>query len=111
MHVLLCIAIYTIPLFLLIVAIYLYRHKKVKMPDIVLSFLVYLAISWPFILTMAINYFKINTICLKFITIPLFSESIRANNIIFFSDNVFKQLILNLFYVVLIVIFQIVDAS
>ncbi len=102
------VAIYTIPLFLLVAAIYLYKHKKVKMKDIVLSCLVYLAICWPFILTMAINYFKIDTINLKFITIPLFSESIRANDIIFFSNNVFKQLILNLFFTFRI-IFQFKD--
>lgn len=90
------ITIYTIPVFLLTIAIYYYIKKKISIKDILISIIIYLAISWPFILTMMVNFFKWDTIKLPFVTISYFPDSIRSNDILFFSDNIGKQLISNL---------------
>ncbi len=86
------ISIYTMPVFLLATSIYLAVTKKIKMKDIFLAAGVYLLIAWPFILTMAINFFKIDTITLPFCTIPYFKDSVRSNDILFFSKDFFGQL-------------------
>ena len=45
---------------------------------------------------MAVNYFKWNTIKLPFVTIQYFSDSVRSNDILFFSKNIGKQFCINL---------------
>ena len=101
------IAIYTIPFFLTISAIYYYIDKKITMKDIVISICIYLFIAWPFILTMMVNYFKWDTITLPFVTIQYFPDSVRANDILFFSDNILKQLLLNFYCLMRTTILQI----
>ena len=90
------ITIYTIPLFLLAVAVYYFIKKKLTWQNIVISLVIYLAIAWPFILTMAINYLKYDTIELPFVTIQYFSGSVRSSDILLFSDNRAEQLVTNI---------------
>lgn len=90
------ITIYTIPLFLLAVAVYYFIKKKLTWQNIVISLIIYLAIAWPFILTMAINYLKYDTIELPFVTIQYFSGSVRSSDILLFSDNKAEQFLTNI---------------
>ena len=92
------ITIYTIPFFLLITAIYYYIKKKITIKEILISIVIYLLIAWPFILTMMVNYFKWDTIKLPFVTIQYFKDSVRANDILFFSPSMWKQVITNFKY-------------
>lgn len=89
------ITIYTIPVFLVAVCVYYLIRKRLKWQDALISAAVYLLIAWPFLLTMAINYFKWDTIKLPFVTIQYFSGSVRARDILLFSDEPAKQLVLN----------------
>lgn len=89
------ITIYTIPVFLLAVCIYYLIRKRITWKDVLISAGIYLLISWPFLLTMVINYLKIDTIKLPFVTIQYFSDSVRSGDILFFSDDIGKQLVLN----------------
>lgn len=89
------ISIYTMPLFLAAVCAYLLITKKITVKRALIALAVYLVIAMPFILTMAINFFKLDTIETPFFTIPYFPNSVRSNDILFFSDGFFKQLASN----------------
>lgn len=82
------IALYVIPFFLILTAIYYYINKQITIKEILISVFIYLLIAWPFILTMMVNYFKWNTIKLPFITMQYFSDSVRSKDILFFSHNI-----------------------
>lgn len=100
------VAIYTIPFFLAIACLYYMIRKKLKIKEVAISALVYLLIAWPFIATMAINYFKIDTIKLPFVTLQYFSESVRASDILFFCNDPKQQIISNMKSLINIIIFQ-----
>ncbi|MDO5444315.1 MAG: glycosyltransferase family 39 protein [Eubacteriales bacterium] len=90
------ISIYTVPLFLVFSAVYLISGKRAKASDILICSAIYLLISWPFLLCMIINFFGLETIKTPFFTIPFFPYTIRSGDILFFSENPFSQLLLNL---------------
>lgn len=89
------ISLYTLPLFLLASCIYLLASKRLRIVDAVLSLTVYLLVAWPFIAVMAINFFGWDTVETPLFTLPYFPDSIRSNDILFFSENIFPQLVEN----------------
>lgn len=89
------ITIYTIPVFLLAVCIYYMIKKKITWKETIISAVIYLVIAWPFLLTIMVNFFKWDTIKLPFVTIQLFSDSVRSADILLFSKEPFKQLGIN----------------
>ena len=86
------VSIYTMPLFLLMACIYLLAKKQLSIGEALLALAVWLAVAWPFILVMAINYFGWDTVEIGPFTLPYFSGSVRSNDILFFSENFFSQL-------------------
>lgn len=80
------IAIYTMPVFLVTACIYLLVKKEVSIPEALLALVVWLVVSWPFILVMAINFFKWDTIEIGPFTLPYFPDSRRSSDILFFHD-------------------------
>lgn len=90
------VALYTLPLFLLAAGIYLLRTKRLGLPQILLSALLYLAVAWPFLAVMAVNYFRLPTIQTPLFTIPFFPDSMRSGDILFFSADMGVQLRENL---------------
>lgn len=86
------VSIYTMPLFLLMACIYLLVKKEFSIGEALLALAVWLAVAWPFILVMAINYFGWDTVEIGPFTLPYFSGSVRSNDILFFSENFFSQL-------------------
>lgn len=86
------ISIYTMPVFLVITCIYLLATHKIAFKEASLAFVIYLLVAWPFITVMAINYFKWDTIQTPIFTLPYFPDSVRSNDILFFSENFGKQL-------------------
>lgn len=103
-------ALYTIPFFLVTAAVYYVVKKRISIKTILISLLIYLAVAWPFILTMMINFFKWDTISLPFVTMQYFPESIRSQDILIFSDNIFSQLLINFEYLFNVTIMQSNDA-
>lgn len=89
------ISIYTMPIFLLMSCIYLLVKKKIKIKDAILSAVVYILVAAPFIMVMMINFFKWDTIETPLFTLPYFKDSVRSNDILFFSENIVKQFIEN----------------
>lgn len=89
------VSIYTIPFFLLAAGIYYLVKKQLSLKELLISAGVYLLIAWPFLLTMAVNFFKWDTIRLPFVTIQYFPDSVRANDILLFSEHPLQQLLQN----------------
>ena len=103
------ITIYTIPLFLVAVCAFYMIKKRVTLRDAAVCALVYLLIAWPFILTMAVNFFGWDTIELPFVTIQHFTASVRAGDILFFSDDPFEQLLANFKSLLNVTLLQVKD--
>lgn len=104
------ITIYTIPVFLLAAAIFYLIKKQIRFRDVLISVGIYLLIAWPFILTMALNYFQWETIKLPFVTLQYFSESVRSQDVLLFSDHIGSQLWSNIRYLLNITLLQLKDA-
>lgn len=76
------VANYSVPLFLLIMAIYLLCAHQVKWKELLLCFLIYFIVALPEFLTMLINLLGIDTIETPFFTIPYFPQSFRSRDIL-----------------------------
>lgn len=100
------IAIYTMPVFLVLACVYLLIKKRVRIGEAMLALAVWLAVAWPFILVMAINFFQWDTIETPLFTLPYFAGSVRSGDILFFSENIPAQLWQNLKALVDVVIVQ-----
>lgn len=79
------IANYSVPLFLLFMAVFLCCCKKVKFKEIIISFVIYCLLVLPEFLTMFINMFGLQSIETPFFTIPYFQESERSHDILFMN--------------------------
>ena len=86
------IAIYTVSLFLLFTGACLTIKKKLRLWELFACAGLWLLVSWPFIMTMAINYFKWETVSLPFVTMQYFPGSVRSGDILFFSGDFLQQL-------------------
>lgn len=86
------VTVYTIPPLLLVMAVYYTAGKRLKLSEVFLGAGIYILVAWPFLLTMAVNYFKWDTIKLPFVTIPYFPDSVRSRDILLFSENPLGQL-------------------
>lgn len=86
------IAIYTMPVFLMLACVYLLVKKRVSLGEALMALVVWLAVAWPFILVMAINFFRWDTIETPIFTLPYFVGSVRSGDILFFSENIPAQL-------------------
>lgn len=86
------ISLYTIPLFLLLVVIYILRKKLLTFKQVLLCATIYFAVAWPIYAMTIINFFKLPSIETAFFTIPLFPDSVRTDDILFFSPHPLAQL-------------------
>lgn len=100
------ITIYTILPLLIVMLIYYTAKKRLKISDVLICMVVYLLVAWPFLLTMVVNYFRWDTIKLPFVTIQYFPDSIRAEDILLFSDKPLWQLGNNMKAFLNVVLFQ-----
>lgn len=90
------ISFYTVPLFLLLAAIYILSRKMLSFKEILLCAAVYFAVAWPIYAMMIINFFKLPSIETPFFTIPYFPDSVRTDDLLFFSESPLRQLWYNL---------------
>ena len=100
------VAFFMVPLFLLAAAIVLLLLKLIKMRQVVLAVVIYFVISLPIYITMLINAKGWDTISLPFVTIQYFPDSIRTNDMLFFSDDPGSQMIMNIRTMINLVVFQ-----
>ncbi len=85
------VAVYSVPVFLSLYAAWCLWKKEFSLKEICISFVIFLAVALPEILTMFINMFKLPTIETPLFTIPYFPHSIRSNDILFLNFS-FEQL-------------------
>lgn len=90
------IAVYTLPVLLLALAVYFLRKRLYKLREIALCAGLFLVLSLPILITMAINTFGWETISLPFVTMARFPDSVRSGDLLLFSDNKLEQLGKNL---------------
>ncbi len=100
------IAWYSVPLLLLITAIYLLKKRQLSLMGLLPAAFVYFIVSWPIFGVMVINYFKLPTMSTPFFTIPLFPDTTRTADILFFSGDFSAQLYENFLSFVNVVLLQ-----
>lgn len=77
------IAVYSVPAFLAVFALWGLRKKLFSLWEALLSVLIFSAVALPEIVVMAINLFHWNTIEIGPFTLSHFPESVRGNDILF----------------------------
>lgn len=85
------IAVYSVPVFLFVFAMWCLWKKEFCLREILISAGIFLAVTLPEILTMFINMFGLPTIETPLFTIPFFPESVRSRDILFLNFS-FEQL-------------------
>lgn len=102
------IAAYFIPIFLIIMAIYAIKQKKVTIKELIFCIITYLIISLPIYLMYFINAFKIKQdINIGPITIQYFEHNRRTDGMLFFTkQNIFFQLFINITYTISLILGQ-----
>lgn len=90
------ISFYTVPVFLLAACIYMLVKKVIGWKEVGISVGVYALVSWPIYTTMAINALGGKTIETPFFTIPFFPDSVRSQDILFFAEDKWEQLGINI---------------
>jgi hypothetical protein len=89
------IAFYAIPILLILLSIPLLKNKLVSLKDFFFCILTYLAVSLPIIFVVLINTFKLKTIKLFIFTLPFFQNSVRKNDLLPFSKDIWNQFLDN----------------
>lgn len=100
------VSLYVIPIFLLIVFIWLLRQHRISVMDLLLSACFYLLSSWPFYLTIIVNMFQINSIKTPLFTIPYFPNGARQGDILITGKDPAHQFFLNSYSICKVLIFQ-----
>lgn len=89
------IAVYTLPVLLLVLAWYFLAKHLYSVKHILLCAGLFLVISFPILMTMAINAFGWDTISLPFVTMPYFPDSVRSNDLLPFAEDITAQFVKN----------------
>ena len=89
------VAFLSVPLFLLLACILLLAQKRIRLWQALLCVLIYFGLSFPIYGTMLINAMGWETVKLPFVTMPYFPDSVRANDMIFYSAEPLSQLAVN----------------
>ena len=89
------VAVYSVIPFLAVYAGWCILKKQLRVREVVISALIFLAVALPELLVMAINFFGLPTIETPLFTMSYFPESVRSNDILFLNYS-FLQLKKNL---------------
>ena len=100
------ISIFFVPLFLLVIGIALIIKKKVSIKELLISYIIYILISLPILVMYIINYLQLDTIEVFGITIQRFYYSVRNEDMLIFSNNIFEQFKTNIISIVETIVFQ-----
>jgi len=88
-------ACFSVPVFLLFAAIYYAARRKVKIVDLLVCVVLFVCVGGPYFYTMAINAFGLETAYLGPITMPLFEDSLRSNDMAFTQENPYYTMLWN----------------
>ena len=91
------VAVYIVPLFLLISGIYLLKKKSINWKQFIACITIYICIAFPILIMYVINALHIEqNIHIGPITIQYFANNQRTSDMLFFSENFFQTLGKNL---------------
>ncbi len=79
------IAVYTVPLFLFVFALWCLVKKQLRIRDVLIAVLIFMIIAGPEIVVMVINTFKYDSVRLGPLTLPFFPNSGRSSDILFLN--------------------------
>ena len=99
-------SIYVVPVFLLIICIYMLKSRIISFVQAAISLAIYFVVSWPFYLMIIINIFSLPTIELPFMTIPSFDGGARSSETLLFSKEPLSQLLENFKNLIKLTFFQ-----
>ncbi len=102
------VAIYTVPVFLLLYGSFCLYKKLFSIKEIGISAGIFILVALPEITTMAINFFGWPSVATPLFTMPYFPDSVRSNDILFL-DFSFIQLFKNVICMVKQVFLQFPD--
>lgn len=91
------VACFSVPVFLVVAAVFYLARRKVKIWDALICVLIFLAVAGPYFYTMAINAFGWETAHLGPITMPYFENSLRSRDMAFSQENPYYTMVWNLF--------------
>lgn len=97
------------PFFLAGIYILFLRNRTFKISALLGGCLTFLAVAWPLILMMAINYFQLPSLRIGPMTIQYFDKSIRTGSLLFSAENIFQQLGKNFLSFVNLILLQKMD--
>ncbi len=89
------IALYSVPVFLLFMCLYMLWKKYISLKQAGIALAVFTIISLPIFAMVFINFFRLETIQTPFLTIPFFPGSVRSKDLLFFSDSPLNDLLQN----------------
>jgi 4-amino-4-deoxy-L-arabinose transferase-like glycosyltransferase len=95
-----------IPIFLLIVCIYLLKYKKIKLKTLFISAGVFLVIALPIILFLAINFLNLKPIITPFFSIPKLTALRSGSTFISFNNDIMQNIWYNIYDMLKLVLFQ-----
>lgn len=90
------IALYVVPIFLVIYMIISLKNKKIKWKNVTICAIIVIIISLPLVLMGIINLFKLPDLTIGKVTIQNFKYFTRTNDMIIFSKNIPQQLLNNI---------------
>ena len=85
------ISFYSIPILLVASGLYLTINRKIKWSEFFICAVIYVLVSLPIVLTMAINLFDLNTVKFGPFTLQRFSESNLMSDVLFFTEKPFQE--------------------
>lgn len=94
-----------IPLLFIFIYTYLFKRKKIKIIDILLNLFVITLISFPLILYVIVNFFKLDTFNLGPITIPrLYTNRMSNVTVLNSNRNLFEHFFTNIINTIFVII-------
>ena len=98
-----------VSIFLFLSVLFLYRTKTFNLATLITALFCFFFVAWPIFTMMYINLFKLPSISVGPVTIQLFEKTTRTSDILFFSDDMFHQLLTNIRYLWNIIVLQKMD--
>lgn len=89
------VAIYTVPVFLIVFSIYLLATKKINVLNLFVCVMIFLVVALPEIMVMLINGLGLDTVSTPLFTMQFFPDSVRKADILIVNFS-FEQLMSNL---------------
>lgn len=99
-------SVFFVPAILCIIATYALLKKDVSIKSTLICVLIYMICIFPIGMMYVINYFKLESVNIFGITIQRFYYSTRNSDILFFSNNIISQLLVNIKTMLYIIFFQ-----